>query len=107
FIGVDGPGGGKFNTALSLADTILSHWPKPSAQRPFVVCTGGEPLLQLDQPLVDALHERGLEIAIETNGTRRPPSGIDWICVSPKAGSDCVLRAGQELKLIYPQPGAE
>jgi len=106
FVGVDGPGGGRFDSADGLADAILARWPSPSA-RPFVVCTGGEPFLQMDQPLVDTLHARGAEIAVETNGTLLPPRGIDWICVSPKAGTECVLRAGHELKLIFPQPGAE
>jgi 7-carboxy-7-deazaguanine synthase (Cx14CxxC type) len=105
FVGTDGSGGGRFALPAELADALAAHW--PGSGRPLVVCTGGEPLLQLDQPLVDALHARGLEVAIETNGTRMPPRGIDWICVSPKAGAECVLRAGHELKLIYPQPGAE
>jgi len=108
FVGNDGPGGGQFATAAALADAVAAHWPhSQTTARPLVVCTGGEPLLQMDQPFVDALHARGFEIAIETNGTRLPPRGIDWICVSPKAGADCVLRAGHELKLIFPQHGAE
>jgi 7-carboxy-7-deazaguanine synthase (Cx14CxxC type) len=109
FVGTDGPGGGRFATARSLAAAVASRWPARTAPpaRPFVVCTGGEPLLQMDQPLVEALHEAGFEIAIETNGTRRAPPGIDWVCVSPKAGTDLVLRTGDELKLIFPQPGAE
>jgi 7-carboxy-7-deazaguanine synthase len=108
FIGTDGPGGGSFGTTVAIADAIAAHWPTtaPSA-RPLVVFTGGEPLLQLDQDLVEILHARGFEIAIETNGTCQPPRGIDWICVSPKAGSECVLRTGNELKVIIPQPGAE
>ena len=108
FVGMDGPGGGRFDTAERLAQAIDAQWPEPSRTdaRPFVVCTGGEPLLQLDVDLVNALHARGFEIAIETNGTQTPPPGIDWICVSPKAGAEFVLCAGHELKLIYPQPGA-
>jgi 7-carboxy-7-deazaguanine synthase len=108
FVGMDGPGGGRFDTAAHLAQAIAAQWPEASrsATPPFVVCTGGEPLLQLDAALVTALHEHGFEIAIETNGTQEPPPGIDWLCVSPKAGADLVLRAGHELKLIYPQPGA-
>jgi 7-carboxy-7-deazaguanine synthase (Cx14CxxC type) len=110
FVGTDGPGGGHFADAAALADHVASTWqpngPATDDER-FVVCTGGEPLLQLDTALVDALHDRGFRIAIETNGTREPPPGIDWICVSPKAGADLVLTRGDELKLIYPQPGAE
>jgi 7-carboxy-7-deazaguanine synthase len=107
FVGTDGPGGGRFASAADLTDAIAVHWPASAGGRPFVVCTGGEPLLQLDAAVVEALHARGWEVAIETNGTRLPPPGIDWICVSPKAGADLVLRSGQELKLIFPQPGAE
>jgi len=104
FIGTDGTGGGRFADAESLADAVAAFWPGGGA--PFVVCTGGEPLLQLDQPLVDALHARGFEIAVETNGTIAPaPEGIDWLCVSPKAGADLKLLAGDELKLVVPQPG--
>ncbi|MCG8547410.1 MAG: 7-carboxy-7-deazaguanine synthase [Alphaproteobacteria bacterium] len=103
FVGTDGLGGGRFETADALADDIAGHWPAHAPGRPYVVCTGGEPLLQLDEALVEALHARGFEIAIETNGTLPPPDGIDWICVSPKAGADFVLRAGNELKLVYPQ----
>jgi 7-carboxy-7-deazaguanine synthase len=107
FVGTDGPDGGRFATVNDLAHAIQSRWPGSSACRPFVVFTGGEPLLQLDEALVQAMHALGFEVAIETNGTRYPPRGIDWICVSPKAGADFVLRAGHELKLIFPQPGAE
>jgi 7-carboxy-7-deazaguanine synthase (Cx14CxxC type) len=107
FVGTDGPGGGKFASAEELARAVAAKWPYGSSDRPFVVCTGGEPLLQLDSPLVDALHAAGFEIAVETNGTRPPPPQLDWICVSPKAGADLVLTAGDELKLVYPQPGAE
>lgn len=109
FVGTDGPGGGRFASARDLAQAVAARWPDRSAtsSRPFVVCTGGEPLLQLDAALVAALHDCGCEIAIETNGTRLPPPGIDWICVSPKAGAGLVIRTGHELKLIYPQAGAE
>lgn len=108
FVGTDGPGGGKFATAAALAAAVRALWPTGTAQsRPFVVCTGGEPLLQLDAALVAALHEEGFEIAIETNGTLAPPEGIDWICVSPKAGAPLILTEGNELKLVYPQPGID
>ena len=107
FVGIDGPGGGKFATASKLADHILSKWPKGTNTEPFVVCTGGEPLLQIDSELVEALHDNKFEIAIETNGTIKPPQGIDWICVSPKAESDVLINKGDELKLVYPQEGAE
>lgn len=109
FVNTNGPGGGKFASARALAEAVAAKWPahaSPLARR-FVVCTGGEPLLQLDEALVQALHERDFEIAIETNGTRLPPPGIDWICMSPKAGAPLVLHAGQELKLVFPQKGAE
>jgi 7-carboxy-7-deazaguanine synthase (Cx14CxxC type) len=108
FVGTDGPGGGKYRDAKELAEAIMVRWPGNGSlqARPYVVCTGGEPLLQLDKPLVDALHTRGFEVAIETNGTRPAPNGIDWVCVSPKAGSELVLRRGNELKLVYPQTGA-
>jgi len=106
FVGVNGPGGGRFRSADTLAQAVAALWPDASSAFPFVVCTGGEPLLQLDDALVQALHARGFEIAIETNGTQLPPAGIDWICMSPKAGADLVLQAGHELKLIYPQDGA-
>ncbi len=109
FVGTNGPGGGKFASARALAEAVAAKWPAnaPERARRFVVCTGGEPLLQLDESLVKALHNLGFEIAIETNGTQLPPPGIDWICVSPKAGAPLVLRAGQELKLVFPQKGAE
>lgn len=108
FVGTDGPGGGKFSTPDDLADAVLSCWSGAldSSLAPLVVCTGGEPLLQLDQPLVDALHHRGFEVAVETNGTQTPPSGLDWICVSPKANAEVVLLQGDELKLVFPQPEA-
>lgn len=105
FVGTDGQGGGKFRTAAELARAISARWPADdrSGTR-YVVCTGGEPLLQLDAPLIDALHEAGFEVAVETNGTQPAPSGLDWICVSPKAGAPVVLTEGSELKLVYPQP---
>ncbi len=104
FVGVDGEGGGKYVGAEALAEAVARRW--PGGGRPFVVCTGGEPLLQLDEAAVDALHDRGFEIAVETNGTQRPPRGLDWVCVSPKAGADLVITSGDELKLVFPQPGA-
>jgi 7-carboxy-7-deazaguanine synthase len=112
FVGTDGPDGGKFATAEALADAVRRLWPgKPgtgkAAGRPYIVCTGGEPLLQLDAPLIQALHERGFEIAIETNGTLEAPEDIDWICVSPKAGAPLRLRRGSELKLVVPQAGLD
>jgi 7-carboxy-7-deazaguanine synthase len=108
FVGVDGPGGGRFESAEDLANAIEGHWPEGHSGRGrFVVCTGGEPLLQLDGPLIQALHARRFEIAVETNGTYSAPPGLDWICVSPKAGTDLVQKSGDELKLIYPQRGAD
>ena len=107
FVDTDGPGGGRFASAAALAVAVANAWPGDAGGVPFVVCTGGEPLLQLDESLVRALHARGFEIAVETNGTRVPPPGLDWICVSPKAGAQLVLRQGDELKLVYPQSGAE
>jgi 7-carboxy-7-deazaguanine synthase (Cx14CxxC type) len=108
FVGTDGPGGGKFATADDLARAVASTWPADDAvARRLVVCTGGEPLLQLDAPLLSALHSAGFEVAVETNGTIAPPDGIDWLCVSPKAEADLVVRAGDELKLVYPQEGGE
>ena len=109
FVGTDGPGGGRFNNAKDLAAAVRDVWPhkRYDGGRPLVVCTGGEPLLQCDEELVEAFHDAGLEVAIETNGTRLPPPGIDWVCVSPKAGADLILRSGDELKLVYPQEGAE
>lgn len=109
FVGV-GPDGGRFQSAQQLAEFVRGHWPSdvgPRAVRPFVVCTGGEPLLQLDQAAVDALHAEGFFIAVETNGTQPAPQGIDWICVSPKAGAPLALMQGNELKLVYPQPAAK
>ena len=109
FVGTDGPGGGKFATAADLAAAVAAAWPEtgPSRARPYVVCTGGEPLLQLDSPLIDALHRSGFEVGVETNGTRSVPAGLDWVCVSPKAGAPLVVHQGDELKLVYPQEGAE
>jgi 7-carboxy-7-deazaguanine synthase len=107
FVGTDGPGGGRFPAPEALARAVADTWPEGSPQRRFVVCTGGEPLLQLDGSLIQALHNEGFEIAVETNGTLPPPDGIDWLCVSPKAGSDLVVRSGDEIKLVFPQPGAD
>ncbi len=107
FWGIDGVNGGRFETPQLLAKAVASHWPEESGGRKYVVCTGGEPMLQLDGALVKALHQEGFEIAVETNGTIAPPPGLDWICVSPKANTDLVILSGQELKLVYPQPGAE
>lgn len=105
FVGTDGEGGGKFSSAESLARAIQSKW--PFGGNPFVVLTGGEPLLQLDDKLIEAIHERGFEIAVETNGTIPAPHGIDWLTVSPKANADLVQRSGNELKLVFPQKNAE
>ncbi len=102
FVGV-GPDGGRFASANALADAVAARWPDDGTGDRFVVCTGGEPLLQLDEPLIAALHARGFSVAIETNGTLLAPPGIDWTCVSPKAQADLVLRTGDELKLVYPQ----
>jgi 7-carboxy-7-deazaguanine synthase len=104
FVGTDGQGGGKFATADALADAVLAAWPAGGGGAPYVVCTGGEPLLQLDAALVEALHRRGILVAVETNGTQLPPAGLDWVCVSPKAAAPVVLTEGNELKLVYPQP---
>ena len=104
FVGTDGPGGGQFKTADDLAAAIEATWTGATDTERLVVCTGGEPLLQLDTELIDALHARGFRIAVETNGTCAAPDGIDWICMSPKAGADLVLTSGDELKLVYPQP---
>ncbi|HET6796367.1 MAG TPA: 7-carboxy-7-deazaguanine synthase [Gemmatimonadales bacterium] len=107
FVGINGAGGGRFDTADELAAAVAATWPHDSATRRFVVCTGGEPLLQLDDALIAALHQGGFEVAVETNGTIRAPAGIDWLCVSPKAGAALLLCQGDEIKLVYPQPGAE
>ncbi len=107
FVGTDGLGGGKFKNAESLAAAIAERWPATGDEgRPYVVCTGGEPLLQLDEPLIDALHSKGFVVAVETNGTCPAPQGLDWICVSPKASSEIVIKSGNELKLVFPQPDA-
>ena len=106
-VGTDGDGGGKFASADALAEAVAAAWPSGAEGEPYVVCTGGEPLLQVDEPLVQALKARGLTVAVETNGTQEPPAGLDWTCVSPKAGAPLVLTRGDELKLVYPQAGAE
>jgi len=106
FVGMGGDGGGRFESADALADAVEAHWQGGAGDR-LVVLTGGEPLLQVDAALTAALHARGFRVAVETNGTQEPPPGLDWICVSPKAGADLVLRQGDELKLVYPQEGAE
>jgi 7-carboxy-7-deazaguanine synthase len=106
FVGIDGSNGGRYAAADALADKIAAQWPGGQPAR-FVVCTGGEPLLQLDAPLIDALHGRGFEIAVETNGTIAVPPGLDWICVSPKANNPLVLTTGDELKVVVPQPGLD
>lgn len=106
FVGVDGTEGGRYETAEALADKILAAWPGGRHDR-FVVCTGGEPLLQLDAPLIDALHARGFEIAVETNGTIPLPAGLDWVCVSPKGNAELIVTVGDELKLVVPQDGVD
>jgi 7-carboxy-7-deazaguanine synthase (Cx14CxxC type) len=104
FVGTDGPGGGKFETAEDLARAVREKWPQElTASKPYVVCTGGEPLLQLDDAAINALHDEGFEIGVETNGTLPAPAGLDWICVSPKASAAVVQTTGDELKLVYPQ----
>ncbi|MEI6612456.1 7-carboxy-7-deazaguanine synthase [Polynucleobacter sp.] len=107
FVGSDGIGGGKFESARDLADAIEASWRSTSAgpQQRYVVFTGGEPLLQLDENLIAALHQKGFEVAIETNGTIKVPAGIDWVCVSPKAGAELIVLQANELKLVIPQPG--
>lgn len=107
FVGTAGTGGGAFESADALARALEDAWGRDRGEARFAVCTGGEPLLQLDEALVAAMHERGFTVAVETNGTREVPRGIDWICVSPKAGAPLVQRSGDELKLVYPQAGAE
>jgi 7-carboxy-7-deazaguanine synthase len=109
FIGVDGTGGGRFKDAVSLARNLKTYWPTNilGQVHPYVICTGGEPLLQLDETLIDAFHAEGMEVAIETNGTLPVPRGIDWVCVSPKAGSKLVVNEGDEIKLVYPQEAAQ
>ena len=103
FVGTDGPGGGKFATAEELAKAVARHWPDLDQGKPYVVCTGGEPLLQLDEAAIDALHEAGFEVGVETNGTIPVPSGLDWVCVSPKPGAPLVQQTGNELKVVFPQ----
>jgi 7-carboxy-7-deazaguanine synthase len=108
FVGTDGPGGGIFRSAEQLGDAVAAEWPGSDSTGPrLVVCTGGEPLLQLDEPLISALHARRFEVAVETNGTVPPPPGIDWLCVSPKVESDLLVHSGDELKLVFPQEGGE
>lgn len=106
FVGTDGLGGGKFDSAEALANAVESAWPPKDPRKRLVVCTGGEPLLQLDPPAIDALHARGFRIAVETNGTLAAPAGIDWICVSPKSTAPLAQESGDELKLVYPQHDA-
>ena len=107
-VGIDGVGGGRFSLPGDLSNAVRSVWPATSSVRakPYVVCTGGEPLLQMDHDLIRALKSQGFEVAVETNGTLTPPQGLDWICVSPKAGAPLLLRSGNELKLVFPQPNA-
>jgi len=107
FVGTDGPGGGKFATASELAAAVVAKWARAaSASRPYVVCTGGEPLLQLDEPAIEALHDAGFEVGVESNGTVKAPGGIDWLCISPKGSAVLLQLSGDELKLVYPQPEA-
>jgi 7-carboxy-7-deazaguanine synthase len=107
FVGTDGPGGGRYPSAEALASAVAAAWPEGNSTGRFVVCTGGEPLLQLDAILLEALHDERFEVAVETNGTFPPPAGIDWLCVSPKAGSTLVVHSGDEIKLVFPQAGAD
>ena len=107
FVGTDGPGGGRFSSASELADAVAAAWPTPSTENRMVVCTGGEPLLQLDAEAVAELHARGFYVAVETNGTKIPPTGIDWLCVSPKVGADLIVAGGNELKFVFPQGGVD
>ncbi len=107
FVGTGGPGGGKFADTESLAAAVSRHWPADAQGPKLVVCTGGEPLLQLDEAAIDALHDHGFEVAVETNGTLAAPAGIDWLCVSPKAGAELIQKQGDELKLVFPQAGIE
>ena len=106
FVGMDGPGGGRFASPEALAEAVSECWTGPMEGR-LVVCTGGEPLLQLDAPLIEALHAQGFSIALETNGTLPVPPGVDWVCVSPKADAPLAQTSGQELKLVYPQAGVD
>jgi 7-carboxy-7-deazaguanine synthase (Cx14CxxC type) len=106
-VGTDGLNGGRFESAESLAEAIEGQWPREAGGQRFVVCTGGEPLLQLDEVLIAALHRRGFQVAVESNGTIAAPDGIDWVCVSPKAGAKLVQLHGEELKLVFPQAGLD
>jgi 7-carboxy-7-deazaguanine synthase len=104
FVGTDGPGGGRFASAEDLAQQVAEYWPRQDGKwlgRPLVVCTGGEPLLQVDEALIESFHDLGFQVAVETNGTQRAPEGLDWICVSPKAGAELVQTTGDELKLVF------
>ena len=107
FVGTDGDGGGGFTNAVALDRAVVSYWPESITDviHPYVICTGGEPLLQLDKDLIEAFHNEGAELAIETNGTLPVPEGVDWVCVSPKSGSTVVVEKGDEIKLVYPQEG--
>lgn len=107
FVGIDGVGGGRFASATELAAAVAAFWPSRVKGRPLVVCTGGEPLLQLDEDAVHALQSEGFEVAIETNGTILPPPGLDWVCVSPKVGTRLLLDRGSEMKLVFPQAGSD
>jgi 7-carboxy-7-deazaguanine synthase (Cx14CxxC type) len=107
FVGTDGPGGGVFDDAETLARHVAERWPAAGGGPRYVVCTGGEPLLQLDTELIEALHAQAFEVAIETNGTLPVPTGVDWVCMSPKAGATTIVTSGDELKLVYPQADGE
>jgi 7-carboxy-7-deazaguanine synthase (Cx14CxxC type) len=104
FVGTDGPNGGKYS-ATEITNIISDLWPESQSSRPYIVCTGGEPLLQMDNTLIETIHDAGFEIGLETNGTILPPQGIDWICVSPKSKADFILKKGNELKIVFPQSG--
>jgi len=104
FVGTDGPNGGKYS-AIEITNIISDLWPESQPSRPYIVCTGGEPLLQMDNTLIETIHDAGFEIGLETNGTILPPQGIDWICVSPKSKADFILKKGNELKIVFPQSG--
>lgn len=107
FVGMDGPGGGRFDSAEALVAAADALWRGPPGEAKLVVCTGGEPLLQLDPPLIEAFHRAGFEVAVETNGTIAAPEGLDWICVSPKADAPLAQTCGHEIKLVFPQPGVD